>query len=296
MRDWSSFDDIPMPASLSGFSSVTLEGIYAKYCGRGTQIATRRRLFMLMSYAKQYPTVRVQANRVGGCAKGFGFEVTKVTAGFKYLASVVNELEEPIACRHEVHNTIPHVFTASVVGSIDTFPWRVQRRKGYMRQRILYAGKYKCHVLKFQAVIDNTGNWLWFSGPHVGSSGDGSLWKDQRPPFLTQNPGEKTLGDKAYCGRIFLNSLQVIAPIKKPPGGQRTRVQSAYNYVQAFYRVKVEHAFGYLKRFNILSDRYRGRLDAARIRKVRDIMKVLIHLTQFKKNQEPYRMCADCLV
>ena len=137
MRDWSSFDDIPITASLLGFSSVTLEGIYAKYCGHATPS-----LFMLMSYEKQYPTVRGQANRVGGCAKGFGFKVTKVTAGFKYLASVVNKLQEPIARRHEVHNTIPHVFTASVVGSIDTFPWWVQRRKGYMRQRILYAGKY----------------------------------------------------------------------------------------------------------------------------------------------------------
>ena len=58
---------------------------------------------------------------------------------------------------------------------------------------------------------------------------------------------------------------------------------------------KQKNAFGYLKRFNILAHRYRGRLDARGIRKVRNIMKVLIHLTQFKKNQEAYRHCTDCL-
>ena len=295
MRDWPSFTHLNTAPSQCGFTPNTMEGIFSKYCGRHTPIKTRRSLFTTLAYAKQYPTIRVQANRPNGCRLGFGFELSKVNAHFKYLASVVNDLEEPIRRRTEIHNIIPRVFSASVTGSIDTFPWRVQRRKGYMKQRVLYQGKYKCHVLKFQAVIDNTGNWLWFSGPHVGSTGDGTLWKEKRPAYLTATPAERTLGDKAYCGRHYINSFQVIAPIKKPNGGQRTRVQSAYNYIHAFYRVKVEHAFGYLKRFNILAHRYRGRLNAQGIRKVGNIMKVLIHLTQFKKNQEPYCMCSDCL-
>ena len=294
-RDWPSFDHVNTAPSQCGFTPTIMEAIFQKFCGRNTPIRKRRALFTTLAYAKQYPTVRVQANRPNGCRNGYGFELTKINANFKFLASVVNELEEPVRRRMEQHNIIPRVFSACVTGSVDTFPWRVQRRKGYMKQRVLYQGKYKCHVLKFQAVIDNTGNWLWFSGPHVGSTGDGTLWKDNRPAYLTANPAERTLGDKAYFGRTFLNTLQVIAPIKKPNGGQRTSVQSAYNFVHSFYRVKVEHAFGYLKRFNILAHRYRGRLDARGIRKVRNIMKVLIHLTQFKKNQEAYRDCTDCL-
>ena len=34
-----------------------------------------------------------------------------------------------------------------------------------------------------------------------------------------------------------------------------------YNKVHGFYRVRIEHAFSYLKRFAILSGRYRGRVE-----------------------------------
>ena len=162
-----------------------------------------------------------------------------------------------------------------------------------MRQRVLYAGKYKCHVLKFQAVVDNSGNYLWFSGPHVGSEADGNLWKRRRPSFLTSR--ERLLGDKAYCGAVFERRLHVIPPFKKPRGGERTQAQSAFNYLHSFHRVKCEHAFGFLKRFGILSQRYRGCVDSTGVRKVHAIMKVLMHLSQFKKNSEPYRNASDCL-
>ena len=230
-RPWPSFDEVNFAPSLTGFSAPVLEGIYKKYCGPGTNLRGRRDLFSLLKFAKTYPTIRVHADRTGGSKKGFGYDQSKINAQFSYLASVVNELAEPVQRRRESHNRIPRVFSRHVVGSIDTFPLRVQRRKGYMRQRILYQGKYKCHVLKFQAVVDNTGNFLWFSGPHVGSEGDGNLWKKKRPTFLTRNPQEKALGDKAYCGAVFENRLQVIAPFKKPRRGSRTRAQSAYNYI-----------------------------------------------------------------
>ena len=161
-----------------------------------------------------------------------------------------------------------------------------------MKQRVLYQGKYKCHVLKFQGVIDNIGNFLWFSGPHPGAKGDGPLWQQYRPDWLLHI--EKLLGDKAYCGRVYEENLHMIPPFKKPSRGRRTPAQSAYNRIHAFYRVKCEHAFGFLKRFDILSRRYRGRLNKKGIKKVYNIMKVLIHLSQLKKNMQVRVAPRDC--
>ena len=163
-RPWASFNKIIFCSSQTGFSAPVLEGIFIKYCGPGTPIRGRRDLFSLLKFAKTYPTVRVHASRLGGAQLGYGYDSTKINQQFEYLASVVNELAEPLRRRHESHNRIPRLFSRNVIGSVDTFPLRVQRRKGYMRQRVLYAGKYKCHVLKFQAVVDNSGNYLWFSG------------------------------------------------------------------------------------------------------------------------------------
>ena len=46
--------------------------------------------------------------------------------------------------------------------------------------------------------------------------------------------------------------------------------------------------------FDILSKRYRGRLNKAGIKKVHNIIKVLIHLSQMKKNMQPRRPPRDC--
>ena len=109
-RDWPSFDHVNTAPSQCGFTPTIMEAIFQKFCGRNTPIRKRRALFTTLAYAKQYPTVRVQANRPNGCRNGYGFELTKINANFKYLASVVNELEEPVRRRMKQHNIIPRVF------------------------------------------------------------------------------------------------------------------------------------------------------------------------------------------
>lgn len=279
------------PEAKTGFNHTDLQEIFRKYCGKKTPINTRVKLYEVLRWCKTYPTARVASDNSSD-GRGFGWALTKNQRMIDHLASVVDELAIPVSQRFHYSNRIPQLFSPMVTGSIDTFPWRVQRRKGYDQQRVLYQGKYKGHVLKFQGLIDNLGNWIWFSGPHPGSDGDGTLWKRYRPAWA--QPDEKFLADKAYCGRIFEN-LGLIAPYKKPGGGARTRSQTAYNRVHTFYRVRVEHAYGYLKRFEILSRRYRGRLNAKGVGKMFNIMKVLVHLSQLHRNLRPRGIVADCV-
>jgi hypothetical protein len=280
------------PESKTGFSHGDLQEIFRKYCGKKTPIKNRQTLVNVLSWCKQYPTARNASACVGGHGRGFGYGLQHNQNLINYLASVVDELAIQVMHRFDFSNRIPVVFSPMVTGSVDTFPWRVQRRKGYDKQHVLYQGKYKGHVVKFQGLIDNLGNWLWFSGPHPGSDGDGSLWKKYRPQWIV--PDELVLADKAYCGAIF-DSLGLVAPYKKPTGGSRSKAQTAYNRVHTFYRVRMEHAFGYLKRFEILSRRYRGKFDAKGVRRMFNIMKVLVHLSQLHRNRRPRGMVANCL-
>jgi hypothetical protein len=286
------FSWIYSPEASTGFTHEDLEAIYQKYCGRNTPLNSRVKLYNVLKWCKTYPTARVSADRPGGSCRGYGFELSRNQKAIDYLASVVDELTLPIEQRFELSNKIPIVFSRLATGSIDTFPWRVQRRKVYMNQRVLYQGKYKGHVVKFQGLIDNLGNWLWFSGPHPGSDGDGTLWKNYRPPWMI--PNELALADKAYCSRVY-ERLGLVAPYKKPTSGARTRAQTAYNRIHTFHRVRVEHAYGYLKRFEILSRRYRGRVDKKGVKKMFNIMKVLVHLSQLHRNRRPRGIVANCL-
>ena len=63
--------------------------------------------------------------------------------------------------------------------------------------------------------------------------------------------GAFVLGDKAYVCRDS-RSLQILTPFK--------RNSSITEETLKPIRIRVEHAFGFLKRFNILSGVYRGRL------------------------------------
>jgi hypothetical protein len=66
----------------------------------------------------------------------------------RYLASVVNELDEAWDRRKEPGNELPHVFGRSVTGSIDSFPIIINRPEEGNLQRFFYNGKYACHVVK----------------------------------------------------------------------------------------------------------------------------------------------------
>ena len=50
-----------------------------------------------------------------------------------------------------------------------------------------------------------------------------------------------------------------VLPHKKPKGGQLTKEQKRENRAISSSRVSNEHAIGFVKRFKILTERYRGR-------------------------------------
>jgi hypothetical protein len=64
--------------------------------------------------------------------------------------------------------------------------------------------------------------------------------------------------DTGFIGieKIHKNSC---LPHKKPKGGQLTKEQKRENRAISSSRVSNEHAIGFVKRFKILTERYRGR-------------------------------------
>lgn len=66
------------------------------------------------------------------------------------------------------------------------------------------------------------------------------------------------LADKGYQG-IKKWIEKSFLPFKKPRNGELTQTQRQYNRELAKIRIKIEHVFAKLKKFRILSERYRNR-------------------------------------
>jgi len=64
--------------------------------------------------------------------------------------------------------------------------------------------------------------------------------------------------DTGFIGIEKVHKISVL-PHKKPKGGKLTKEQKRENRAISSKRVSNEHAIGFVKRFKILTERYRGR-------------------------------------
>lgn len=79
--------------------------------------------------------------------------------------------------------------------------------------------------------------------------------------ILRAPPNSTGMGDLGYEGADkSVPHIKLVLPQKKPRGKQLTESEKANNKAISQIRVRVEHPLAYLKHFNILSHRYRGRV------------------------------------
>ena len=122
-------------------------------------------------------------------------------------------------------------------------------------QRKYYSGKKKRHTMKAQIVVDKTTKEIICVKTSEGKRHDFKLFKDSRLPIHKDITAET---DSGYQGikEIHNNSEH---PKKKPKNGVLTDEERAANRRISRSRISNEHAIGFLKRFSILSERYRNR-------------------------------------
>lgn len=98
-----------------------------------------------------------------------------------------------------------------------------------------------------------------------GKRGDKLLF-DQEHITLYVPPDAIGMGDKGYEGTQRSHPfLKMIIPKRKPKGKELTDAEKRNNKRISSIRVQVEHPISYLKHFNILSHRFRSRIEKADI-------------------------------
>lgn len=128
-------------------------------------------------------------------------------------------------------------------------------RETKKKQRKHYSGKKKRHTIKTQIVVDKSKNTVICTSFSNGKKHDFRLFKESKTHI---NPSVKVLADTGYQGiqKIHKNS---VLPKKRKRNVELTREEKLKNQEIARDRVANENVIGFLKRFKIISDKYRNR-------------------------------------
>jgi len=133
---------------------------------------------------------------------------------------------------------------------IDATEQPVQRPK--RGQKRWYSGKKKRHSIKNEIITTEAGRIVSVSKSAPGTVPDITIRR--RGPPLSEKA--HAYMDSGYQG--YQNDHPAIdIPYKKPKKGKLTKQEKEYNHALSRFRVRVEHAIARMKKFRILSDRYR---------------------------------------
>jgi len=131
---------------------------------------------------------------------------------------------------------------------VDATEQQIERPK--KEQKRYYSGKKKKHTLKNQIITDKKGKIRAVTKSVPGKKHDKNLF-DETPPILP--PKSNLTGDLGYYG-----ASGVTFPNKKPKGKELTKEEKQFNKELSKKRITVEHSFGKMKIYQILSQRFRN--------------------------------------
>jgi hypothetical protein len=123
------------------------------------------------------------------------------------------------------------------------------------RQKHYYSGKKKRHTLKTQVVVNKKNAKILALDFSNGKQHDFKLFKESKIRIASNT---QVLADTGYVGiKDIINNA--IIPHKRSKKCRLTKEQKKENHEISSKRVLCENVIGSVKRFRILSERYRNR-------------------------------------
>lgn len=199
--------------------------------GRPYKLNLEQNLAMLLLYYRTYVPHIVLAEM-------FHIHDSGVCRYFKKIQILVSSL-------FDLHKEVIDISSDEVLRlCIDATEQETEKRDGTG-----YSGKKKRQTIKVQATVDNTGKIHHISNSIPGNIHDKKLFDQSNIKF----PKDIfLLGDLGYLG------TSLIIPQKSSKLHKLTEKQKEENTKHSKLRIIVEHVFAHLKKFRILSHRFRN--------------------------------------
>ena len=209
--------------------------------GRKDGPTPRERLEITLKYYRQYLSQRYLAIEYG-VAKSCISPIIKWTA--KVLVSD-NNFSLPNKTENINDNSESRIY--------DVTESKIDRPE--KNQEEWYSGKKKFHSIKTQIEIGANTNLIYSLNFGKGSEHDFKIFKYTHPDYSKENT---IFVDKGYIGIDKIHSNSII-PIRASKNHKLNEIEKWYNIEVSKVRIAVEHVNAFIKKFKMVSTRYRNR-------------------------------------
>jgi IS5 family transposase len=134
-------------------------------------------------------------------------------------------------------------------------PKRSKRGRRKNRQKYFYSGKKKRHTIKQQIAVDAKSQKIIATAQSCGKTHDFKIYKKSKNRV---HPDTKIQGDSGYQGIQKTHANSEI-PKKRSKKNPLTKEDKKRNKEISSQRVIAENVFAFIKKFKIVSQRYRNR-------------------------------------
>jgi len=245
--------------------------------GRPFKLDLKNRFLMLLVYYRLYITYTLT---------GFLFDLDQSSTcrdiqmieGLIRLCLPIPQKTYPITKRLKTLEEVEKYFPGFLAFT-DSTEQQIPRPIDKRRRTVYYSGKKKKHTIKTQLMVNNHGFVIHKLGYKKGSRHDYDIYKKNHPiaPKDVVN-----VFDLGYLGveKDFPQQISSL-PNRKERNLQSSEEQKEFNRGHAKKRIVIEHTICRLKKFRILADVFRNRLN--KHNKISDIVSGLINYRIMKQ-------------
>ena len=245
--------------------------------GRPFKLDLKNRFLMLLVYYRLYITYTLT---------GFLFDLDQSSTcrdiqmieGLIRLCLPIPQKTYPITKRLKTLEEVEKYFPGFLAFT-DSTEQQIPRPIDKRRRTVYYSGKKKKHTIKTQLMVNNHGFVIHKLGYKKGSRHDYDIYKKNHPiaPKDVVN-----VFDLGYLGveKDFPQQISSL-PNRKERNLQSSEEQKEFNRGHAKKRIVIEHTICRLKKYRILADVFRNRLN--KHNKIYDIVSGLINYRIMKQ-------------
>jgi hypothetical protein len=223
---------------------------------KGKLCTAEIKLLFILMYFKCYPTMDVM---------GIFFDLDRanVKRNVDSLTPILEKVlgQKQSLPRRKIHSLKEFLELISEAKDlfVDGTERPIQRPKNRKKQRKYFSGKKKQHTVKNIVINDDKRKIKYLGSTKIGKDHDYSMFKKEiSPPNISKNTTLWT--DKGFQGiQKDYPSLDVMMPKKKPKGKDLSQFDKEQNKTISGIRVLSEHAISGIKRFRILTDKFRNK-------------------------------------
>ncbi|WP_339045928.1 IS5 family transposase [Spiroplasma endosymbiont of Colias croceus] len=212
--------------------------------GTPNKLSLENRLLMTLEYWREYRTYF-------HITKSYGISESSCYRNIKWIENTL--IKHPDFQQLDGQKSLLNNNFKDKTVIIDVTESTIQRPKKGQKQ--YYSRKKKKHTIKTQVIIEKDSKKIISSYFSYGKNHDFKILKNSKTKFLSETT---ILVDLGYQGIQNIHK-NVLLPKRKSKKNPLTKEEKKNNKAISKMRVVIEHVFAILKKFKIISEKYRNR-------------------------------------